>query len=162
MKAYRINTIPKIFIGIIFIITFALPIIVLLLWSDRVSLVHIIASIILIIMSSGGFIIFNNLKVIIDNEKIEIHNPLVRRDRILFWNEVGEATSSYFLFPETGGFILVPKVGIDKKKIYISMWGMHLELFKDILSHLPHDAKVYLYPYLKRKLEGKQTWFYIK
>ncbi len=127
------------------------------------SVIHIIFAVVIILMGIDGIRIFNNIKVIIDDRKIEVvHIKFLLRTGTLYWNEITELTSEYFLYPETGGINLISNLHGSKKFLRISMWGMPIELVRDIISHLPPDTKVNLYPYLKRKLEGKQTWFYVK
>lgn len=123
--------------------------------------IHWISAIVMIFFGILAIQSFNKLEVIVDDEKIELRIPL-RKYNSLSWNEIKELTSFYILFPEAGGITLIPEIQTGKKNVHISIWGMPIELMLDILSHLPPEARVYLYPYLKRKAEGKQTRFYIK
>ena len=163
MRIYKIKPQSKLLINFassLFVIL-GILMIILLRFDTEASLKHWVASIGIVVFGILGILTFNKIEVIIEREKIEVHHPL-RKFNPLFWNEIKEMTGFYFLFPEAGGVTLIPKTHLGKKPIHVSIWGMPIELVKDILSHLPPDTKVYLYPYLKRKVEGKQTWFYIK
>jgi len=173
MKIYRFSKRAKMSYSI-----FAIVIV----WSSFLIILDPKASIMLKIMVpigllmgiAGPWAIFR-AEVATDEEKIMWLNvvnilpmfsgkPIDKSTPILYWSEIGEVTATYFLFAEAADLIIKPKQGIDKQPIgfLVGTGAFPLNLLRDILAHLPPDAKVSLYPYLKRKLEGKQTWFYVK
>jgi len=170
MKDYKINILSKIYI-ISLCVFISLMCILYLLYNTRASFFERILIFFGILFFNVGFPLLTQ-KASTDKEKLLFSNSVsisslfTNRDNhsIIYWNEIGEVNASYFLFAETANVILKPKVGIKKKPIgfLVGFCGLPLDLLRDILAHLPPDAKVNLYPYLKRKLEGKQTWFYVK
>jgi len=161
VMVYKIKPTAKFLINSISILVIILgSIMVLFLKNDTTAQpIHWISAILMIFFGILAIQSFNKLEIIVDDEKIEVRIPL-RKYNSLSWNEIKELTSFYLLFPEAGGITLISRIQTGKKNVHISIWGMPIQLMLDILSHLPPDAGVYLYPYLKRKVERKQTWFY--
>ena len=162
MKIYKVKSWISILITCGFLFIFVIGGIIFLIYSKEATLLHQTIIFVAILIGIGGIYILNNSKVIIDEEKIEVTLRLGQKllRRTLLWSEIEELDSGYVLFPEGGYVSLKPKVGLFKKLIHIPLSGMPIQLVRDILSYLPPNTKVYLYPYLKRKVEGKQTWFY--
>ena len=125
-----------------------------------VSISQRLLSLFLILFFMLGFFLLSKLKIIVDDDKIEFKGGV--RSNSLKWEEIGELNSLYVLFPESPIITLRPRSGISKKPIEFMLFGMTLDLLKDILSHIPSDTKVYLYTRIKRQLEGKQTLFFKK
>lgn len=160
MKVYRVNLRAK----ILSIITGLLIIfsIILIIFDANAPILLKLMVPFMVFFTIVGWYSFTKMKIIIDDTKIKIHMPW-KKDKEFFWNEVEEIGSYYILFPEFVGFIAFkPKSNLQRKSLEIAIGGMPVELVRDILSHLPPDTKIYLYPYLKRKVEGKQIWFYVK
>jgi hypothetical protein len=105
-----------------------------------------------------------NEKIIIHEDRIEYIRGVLPSKMVkitLFWDEIKELRSNYFFYPESGNISLIPLKHLSKKSIDIPMiTAFSLDALRDILTHMPSSAKVYLYEYLKRKLEGSQTWVY--
>lgn len=104
-------------------------------------------------------------KVIVLSDRIETQLPLLKIKTIsksVRWVDIVEITAIYYLFPGSAMLKIKSKQETGKIKMtYIPLLGsITVPLMKDILAHIPSTTRVSLYPYLKRKLEGKQTFFY--
>lgn len=161
MIIYRVKIWAKIFSGCLSLI-FTSGAIAFLIFNKEASIIQRIIITLGIPFSIIGPYPIYKIKIIVSDAKIETISRFIPRIGSLYWNEIAEVSSEYFLFPETGVINLIPKQDSGKTFLRISIWGMPIELVRDILSRLPSNTKVYLYPYLKRKAEGKQTWFYRK
>lgn len=162
---YKVKSIAKIFINSIGLLCVVLGgIMIIFLRKDLdAQIVHWISSIVMILFGILAGYPFNKIKVIIDDEKIEIVSvKFIPRSGALPWNEIAELRSEYFLWPEGGIISLIPNINSSNKFIRFCIWGMPIDLLKDIISHLSPNAKIELYSYLGRKLEGKQTWLFKK
>lgn len=171
MKVYKVSLSARIFFGF-----FSLLIILLglffFIYNKEINFLERAISILTIIICICGFLALNKIKIGISDDNIELFNFDVLAILLgkgtaqitlsLNWDEIEELYAHYVLYPESPIIVLKPKLGIPKKRIEFMMFGMPIELLMDILSHLPQETKVSLYTYLKRKLEGKQTWFFTK
>jgi hypothetical protein len=107
------------------------------------------------------------LRIELDADKLEMSLPFFKINifsKSVRWVDIIEITALYYLFPESAMLRIKSKQETGRIKMtYIPLLGsIVIPLMKDILSYIPPTAKVSLYPRLKRKLEGKQTWFYRK
>lgn len=174
MKIYKVTILTKIFIFVICVFSLNIGIIFLLYNTETTIFQQIIALFGIALFASGPYAMCK-FKVIINDEKIEVSQiniiPFLLRQGVknltsntsIFWNEVELLDSMYILFPEfLGVIILKSKTNSSEKIVKIPISGMSIELVRDIISHLPPETKVNLYSYLKRKLEGKLIWFYVK
>ena len=162
MKIYPVKPTVKI-LNIVYALFIIVILISALIIMQRASPVLYILFGLFIIFLIFGTLTSNKYKVIIDNDKIEIaRQPLLSRTGILYWGEIAELSSEYFLFPEIGFLNLIPESHSGRNALRIAIKGLPQELIKDIISHLSPSCKIFLYPYLKRKIEGKRTWFYKK
>jgi len=172
VREYKITTSSRIYITI-FCLLISIGGFFFLIFNTSASLFQRLIVSLGILFFMGGSSALFTLKIGLDEQKVILFDifdmrPLFlgkriqRMDLSLNWDEIGELHTTYVLFPETADVILKPKKGINKKQIgfLVGVGGMPIELLKDILINLPPDTKIYLYPYLKRKLEGKQTLFY--
>lgn len=99
--------------------------------------------------------VFSTAKVLIDGEKIEL-SPRLWRPQVLSWSEV-ESVVTVFL--ERGSLRLVPKRYTGKKPLHIELFGMSIDLVRDIIAHVPPETNIYLDTRMKRKLAGQPTLF---
>lgn len=123
-----------------------------------------------IIICVGALYALLRTKIIIDDNKIEVQTgdifSIFRGKRtgntnaLLNWDEIEKLDSHYILYPESPIITLIPREGMQKEKIELIMFGMSIQLLADIITYLPKGTKVNLYSHLRRKLEGKQTWFF--
>lgn len=161
MKTYKMILLAKIFFSVVFFILFILSVFTVI--HGEASFPMLIAGIIMAVFCPIVAIGFNKLSINVTTESIEVRSlPFIPGTGILNWNEIAEVRSEYFLFPESGGITLIPKPETGKKLIRFIISGMPIELIRDILANVPKDAKVHLYPYLKRRAEGKQIIYYNK
>lgn len=153
MKTYKLRLSAKIFLTVICLFSIAIGIDVL---SDKSSpfLLRLLSSP-LIVFSILGIYVFNKYKIIIDEDKIKVTPLFLPNTGTLLWQDVSKLTSFYFLFPETGMIHLIPKLGSGERMVRVLIGGLPIEAIRDILSCLPQDTKIYLYPYLKKMLERK-------
>jgi hypothetical protein len=158
MKIYRINLVVK--IPFITFILFYIGIVMGVYFADScIFLPYIDISIIIFLL--GGVHTLFSFRIRIADKDItsEMYILTKKLKKSIAWNDVELLNSGYFLYPDSGWISLVPK---DKTipVFHLGMGGMSIELAKDIIAHLPKEAKVDLYPYLKRKLQGRQTYFF--
>ena len=156
MKTYRINLLNKV-IYLLFCFTCFVGAIFFLISELDMALVEKTIAIIAVCFSAFAVYGINALKIMVDDEKITVKCGPLFKGRTVFWYEIKEANTYYCMFPEQPVIILKPD-GITKKKpLRIPL--LSLDLTRDIIFQLPRD-RIYIYPYLKHKLEGKQTIFY--
>lgn len=163
MKIYKINLATKVFVILGVFIFAGLAIFIFTVDAEaRKSLFMMFWCSVAFLLGIFGMYFMYALNVIIDDEKIEYVTKLGKkiRRRAIFWNEIIEVDSGYVLYPEGGWVKLIPSKTSSKRSMDVLVGLMSLELLKDILARIPKDTKVYIYPYLKRKIEGKQTLFY--
>lgn len=141
----------------IIFVAFSLLIIIFELIFPEKEIPQRLISLFLIVFFMLGAFLLSKIRIIINEDGIMFGG---QKTNYLKWNEIGELNSIYVLFPESPIITLKPRKGLAKKPIEFMMFGMTLELLKDIISHLSPDAKIHLYTRLKRQLEGKQVWFY--
>lgn len=165
-RIYKVCKSVKIFVTCFFILMAVLGILFLK-YSGQVSFLQRLIALIGIIFFIISILAILKIKVTIDNNQIEVRkvdiiklfNWRIGESGVIvqnfLWSEISELTATYILFPENPIIILKPKVGINKKNIEFILFGISLDLFRDILSYLPSDTKIYLYPYLKKMLERK-------
>ncbi|MFC1807883.1 hypothetical protein ACFL0T_05905 [Candidatus Omnitrophota bacterium] len=82
----------------------------------------------------------------------------------LGWDEIKGLRTNYFLYPESPIVILEPKESANTSKIEFMIIGMNLDVLRDIMTHLPSDVELNLYPYIEKRLNAeprytnKQIW----
>lgn len=153
-KTYRIKPWARVLItlGCLF---FSIGFTIFIICNKEATILQKLVMLIGILIFIDGAYVFNNIKATIDNDKIEI--PPIKflpRTGVLYWDEIVELRSEYLLFPEAGIINLIPKHTSKKTPLRISIYGMPITLVQEILSHLSSDVKIYLYPYLKQKLNN--------
>ena len=127
------------------------------LYSGELSWWSFLNVLFVICVGLWGIYFCHAYKININDEEIVTYLPF-KGSKTLRWDEIERADGFYFLYPDAGGISLIPFN--SRKAIHITIYAIPIEMIKDILSHLPHGTTINLYPYLRRKVEGKQTWFY--
>ncbi len=159
MKTYKPIFLAKIFMLTVLILLISFSVYGM---GDDEAPMHIrIFFVIIVLIGPVIAIGFIKFSVTVSADGIEVKSlPFIPGTGTLNWNEIAEVKGEYILFPETGIVSLIPKSETGKKFLRFSVMGMPIGLIRDILSNVPKDTKVYLYPYLKRRAEGKQIIFY--
>ena len=142
----------------------------LIIFESGLSIFHRIICYLTILFFGISYYLISKVKFVINNESMECYKTDIKslmkgiiqeRKQFIYWNDIKEMNTYYLLYPELMGFICFKlQSNFGQKEVEIPIGGMPLEMIKDILSHLPHGTTINLYPYLRRKVEGKQTWFY--
>lgn len=166
MKTYKISK-PFIFFFIIFLLIIASLLVFVLIMEEQFSYFSAIAAFLFLYCYVLAVSIMLRIEVVLYDDRMEYFYPRLSwflngklSKRILFWKDIKEITSFYVLYPEQGCIAFNPQHPPENKKFEIMAGLFSIQALRDILSHVPKTARVHLYPYLQRKLEGKQTWFY--
>ncbi len=168
MDVYRMTGLPKVFFvaSLVSVLIFGSLLLVMCLFDAKVPSSHWLVVLTLIAFGVFGFATIGKTEIRIDEEKIELRTPIrvqrpilrriFRQGGLLQWSEVAALIGS------GRELRLFPRRDSHKPPLDIPLFGIPLELVREVFRRVPPETKICLDTRLKRGLEGKQTWFYRK
>lgn len=100
-----------------------------------------------------------SIKVEINDVEL-IYTDYKRNKRSVLWDDIQKIDTAFYMDPSLSGYLTIVSKNDSNVPIRIPISFFKIELVKEIIKHLPVGIDVNLYTYLKRKVEGKQIWFF--